>query len=108
MFVDPATFFFIPFLGRPPIPVPNIIHFMPPPVLGLLGIHDRFGYLFGFWAFMELDDPEVVNFTHKPSSIFSIRIPSSVFSPSSRLPYPLAFPPVSVFLLSVCLPFHVM
>jgi len=47
---------------------------------------------------MELDDPEVVNFTRKPSSIVSTphSILSSVFSPLSCLPYTLAFPPVSV------------
>ena len=62
---------------------------MPPPTLGLLGIHDHFSYLFDFWVSISVDfgDPKVVNFTRKSSSIFSIphsiRTLSSVFSPLS-------------------------
>jgi len=52
-----------------------------------------FTYLSGFWISMKLDDPGAVNFTCKPSSIFStphsMRVLSSVVSPLSRLPYPL-------------------
>lgn len=107
MFVDPITSFH-PFPQPVSHPCPQHHPLYAPPILGSHGIHDCFSYLFGFWTFMELGGPEVVNFTRKLSSIFSIRILSSVFSPPSRLPYPLAFPPVSVFLLSVCLPFHVM
>jgi len=80
------------------LPRPNITHFMPPSILGLLGIHDRFSYLFGLWKSMELDDPGVVNLTRKPSSILPTphSILSSVFPSLSCLPHPLAFPPIPV------------
>jgi len=55
---------------------------------------------------MDLGDPEVVNFTRKPSSILfasrSTRTLSSVFTPLSSL-LPLASPPASVFLHLACL-----
>ena len=63
---------FIPSFGQPPVLAANIIHFMTPSILSLLGMHDRFTYLFGFWTPMDLDEPEVANFTSKPSSIFFI------------------------------------
>jgi len=86
-------------LGRSPI---NITHFMSSSMLGSRGILYLFIYLFDFWTLVEFGDPEVVNVTRKPSSIFSIshsiRIISFVFFPLSRFPYP-----VSVLLFTVCL-----
>jgi len=108
MFVDSASRLFSSF-GQPPLPAASIIHFMIPSILGLLGIHVRFTYLFGFWASMDLDEPEVTNFTRKPSSISFIPLnPYPLICISSLrshvYPYPLAFIPVSVFLFSICPP----
>jgi len=78
-FVDSATSFY-PFL-QPPILVINIIHFMPSSMLGSRRTLSRSTPSPIY--FVEFDDPEVVNITRKPSSIFSasrpIRIISSVF-----------------------------
>lgn len=63
---------FIPSFDQSPVLPTNIIHFMTPSIHGLLGIHDLFTYLFGFWTSMDLDEPEVANFTRKPPSIFFI------------------------------------